>query len=633
MSSEDNSAHGEETTFERLNGIIDQNLENTQYTLKDLCRDLGISRSRMFRLVKEQTNLSPSLYIRQRRLLRAKELLESTDWRIVEVSDRVGLDSPQTFTKYFTQEFGISPTEYRKNQPEEAEGPDQSTPTSQSPRPARSFWATARTHYFILAGIVLLGMVAGGYFVLLGNSSPSASGSFENSVAILPFRSQGTGRPTLLADGLTGQVHSSLAGVKNLKVISRTSSELFRNTQKTIPQMAAELGVEYMLVGTVIEAAGKVRVNVELIEAAEDRTLWADNYEGEGPELLTFMNTVARRVTRELDQSLTDTESRKLDRLPTQNPEAYHEYLLGKQLLLSRTKPKLAAAIRHFDRSIALDSGFADAYARKALAYFIMGSSDFMNLRQGIRLSERNALAAIRLDGENGLAYAILANGYRHLNQWEQAVTTYRIALSHSPNDAQISYWYSITLRSLGRFEEAIQNSNRAIALDPLYQTIIAGHINNYSYAGRYAEADRLFEEYALPLSGFYIYYYVKGYHCLNQNNYRGALGEFMRCDSLAPAIPVVGAAIQFCRARLGQRESAEAHLAALPDDPASYQLRAMVYAGLEDKGNCLKYLRLGAERSTSPFYLKVSPMFRFLHGDPRFDAVLDQLGLLNPVP
>jgi tetratricopeptide (TPR) repeat protein len=343
------------------------------------------------------------------------------------------------------------------------------------------------------------------------------------------------------------------------------------------------------------------------------------------------MNTMARQITGTLRQKLTSREYNKMNRVPTQNPEAYHEYLLGKQLLLSRQKEKLLAGVRRFDRAIALDSGFADAYAYKASAYFLLASSDFMNMQQGIRLSERNALAAIRLDGENGLAYASLANGYRQLNQWEQAVTTYQIALSHSPNDAQIIYWYSITLRALGRFDDAIRNSNRAVALDPLYPAIIAGHISNYSYAGRYADADRLFNEYALPLSNFYTYYFVKGYHYLNQGNYQDALSELMVSDSLAPAVPITEASVQYCRARLGQRKSAEAYLTSLPENPDTYHLLAIIYAGLEDKENCLKYLRLGAERGTSPFYLKVSPIFRFLHGDPRFDAVLNQLGLLDP--
>lgn len=635
MESGNRPVRTEETAFERLDGFIDRNLENADYTIKELCEDLGVSRSQMFRLVKEQTGLSPSIYIRQRRLLRAKTLLESTDLRMVEISDKVGLDSPQTFTKYFTQEFGVSPTEYRKNL---ANQPATDAPATEPPIPAAAEevtpgspgTASSRKRTALLAGLLLL--VAGGYFAFYKHPPVIISGGFENSIAILPFRSPETERIALLADGLTGQVHSSLAGVEHLKVISRTSSELFINSQKTIPQMAAELGVDYMLVGTVSQADQQVRVNVELIKAAEDRTLWVQNYEGGEKKLLAFMNSVARRITLTLDQPLTDSESRKLDRLPTDNLDAFREYQLGKQLMLSREHKKLLAGIERFDRAIALDPDFADAYAYKASAYFLLGSHNLMDLHTSIRLSEQNALTAIRLDGENGLAYATLANGYRQLNRWEQAITTYQIALKHTPNDAQINYWYSISLRSLGQFDEAIRYGNRALTLDPLYPTIVAGHVGNFSYAGRFDEARQLIQESEPLLDRFYMYYYVRAFYHLNRQEPRPALREFMKSDSLNPGFQLVEVFMLYCRAQLGERAPAEAQLRALTDIPDHYVYKAILYAGLRDRENCLRYLELGVPLGIAPEYLKISPLFKFLHGDPRFQEILRQLGLLDPI-
>lgn len=628
----------EETAFERLDGFIDANLENVNYTIKELCDDLGYSRSQLFRLVKERAGQSPSLYIRQRRLLQAKKLIESTDLRIVEISEKVGLDSQQTFTKYFTQEFGVSPTEYRRNltnQPEtDAQATEHPNPeVTEEVTPGSPGTASSRKRTAILAALLLMGLVAGGYFAFYKNPPIIISGVFENSIAILPFRSQEAEGIALLADGLTGQVHSSLAGVEHLKVISRTSSELFMNSQKTIPRMAAELGVDYMLVGTVTQADQKVRVSIELIKAKEDRTLWAQNYDGGEKELLAFMNSVARRITLTLDQPLTDSESRKLDRLPTDNLDAFREYQLGKQLMLSREHKKLLASIERFDRAIALDPDFADAYAYKASAYFLLGNDNLMDLHSSIRLSEQNAMMAIRLDGENGLAYATLANGYRQLNRWEQAITTYQIALKHSPNDAQINYWYSISLRSLGQFDEAIRYGNRALTLDPLYPTIVAGHVGNYSYAGRFDEARQLIKESEPLLDRFYMYYFVRAFYYLNRQDHRQALREFMKSDSLHPGFQLVEVLILYCRAQLGERAPAEAQLRALTDVPDHYVYKATLYAGLRDRENCLRYLELGVPLGIAPEYLKISPLFKFLHGDPRFQAILRQLGLLAPIP
>jgi adenylate cyclase len=635
MERENTPVRNEEATFEKLDGFIDGNLENADYSIKELCEDLGYSRSQLFRLVKERSGLSPSLYIRQRRLLRAKALLADTDWRIAEITDKVGLDSQQTFTKYFTQEFGVSPTEYRKNLPHQ---PATDAPATEPPIPAAAEevtpgspgTASSRKRTALLAGLLL--MVAGGYFAFYKNPPVIISGVFENSIAILPFRSPETEGIALLADGLTGQVHSSLAGVQHLKVISRTSSELFINSQKTIPQMAAELGVDYILVGTVTQVDQKVRVNVELIKAAEDRTLWAQNYEGGEKELLAFMNSVARRITLTLDQPLTDSESRKLDRLPTDNLDAFREYQLGKQLMLSRQDKKLLASIERFDRAIALDPDFADAYAYKASAYFLLGSDNFMDLNTSIRLSEQNALTAIRLDGENGLAYATLANGYRQLNRWEQAITTYQIALKHTPNDAQINYWYSISLRALGQFDEAIRYGNRALTLDPLYPTIVAGHVGNFSYAGRFDEARQLIQESEPLLDKFYMYYYVRAFYYLNRGEHRPALREFTKSDSLNPGFQLVEVFMLYCRTQLGERAPAEARLRALTDIPDHYVYKAILYAGLRDRENCLRYLELGVPLGIAPEYLKISPLFRFLHGDARFQEILRQLGLLDPL-
>ncbi len=305
MEKENVSTRGEETAFDKFNALIDHNLGNSAYAIKNFCEDLGVSRSQLFRLVKENAGTSPSLYIRQRRLQHGRELLEGAGYRIAEVSDRVGFSSPQNFTKYFRQEFGQSPTEFRKSQPNAAEDVDQDDPDADDVSSPTGYPARVYSRYRpLIWAIGALLLSVGGYFVFFRDASTGtpASGDFSNSVAILPFRSQGDARVATLADGLTGQVHASLAGVENLKVISRTSSELFKNSRKKVPQIAAELDVAYILVGTVAKVAEKTRVNIELIVAAEDRTLWAENFEGQDQELLAFMNTVARRVTRQLDQ-------------------------------------------------------------------------------------------------------------------------------------------------------------------------------------------------------------------------------------------------------------------------------------------------------------------------------------------
>ncbi|MBU1819890.1 MAG: hypothetical protein KKG00_00045, partial [Bacteroidetes bacterium] len=427
---------------------------------------------------------------------------------------------------------------------------------------------------------------------------------------------------------LSDQVHASLTSIEQLTVISKISSGYFQNSPKALSDIARELGVRYLMTGSVVSQAKALHISVELVEAKENRTVWARTFDGALGQGIGYMNGVARQITQELDRKLSPAEAQRLNRLPTQNEQAYHEYLRGVHLLKSRSKEKMLASINYFNRALALDSTFAGALANRGLTYYLLGSDGHMELLKSVQLAEQNALAAIRLDAENALAYATLANCYWRLNKQEQALTTFGIALRHSPNDALINYWYSLALRTLGRFDEAIRYGNRALTLDPLYPTIIAGHVGNYSYAGRFDEAWQLIEESEPLLDKFYMYYYVRAFYHLNRQDHRQALQEFAKSDSLNPGYQLVTVFMQYCRARLGERGPAEAQLRALTDVPDHYVYKATLYAGLRDRENCLRYLELGVPLGIAPEYLKISPLFSFLRGEPRFEEVLRQLGL-----
>ncbi|WP_337042175.1 helix-turn-helix domain-containing protein [Emticicia sp. 17c] len=627
----------EKNIFAKLNLLIEQNIDKSGYTIEDICLELGISRSQLFRLIKEQTNLSPSRFIRLKRLSKGKQLLEDTSLRIVEITSLTGFDSQQTFSKYFTEEFGVSPSDYRKNREtitedtlpaliEPIELPENPAPNMPKAIPVLS----GRKYMYGAIGIGLGVLVIG--LLLSIKSMPFTNIGQMNakSIAILPIASEDSTETLTMADGLTEQVRLALTSYESLKVISKNSSELFKNTTKSTSQIADELHVEYILDGTVKKIENGVRISLELVKASEDQTIWAKQYEGKTDNTIDFINKITNEVREEVHKRLRGTSATGTNVMPTKNLEAYQEYLKGKQLMLLRTKDKLEAAIERFDRAIALDPNFADAFAYKASAYHILGNSSFINMEQSIRLSEQNALAALQLDAENGLAYAALANGYRQQSKWEQAITTYQIALKYSPNDAQIIYWYSISLRSIGELDKAIEYSTKALSLDPLYPTILFGHIGNCSYAGKFKEAEESIKEGQALFSNYYMYYYVRAFYQLNLNNYEEALKDFQRASELSPHTRLVETYIAFCQGRLGQTAKVKAYLASLPPTLENYNLLAVVYAGLKDKEQCFRYLQLAAAQGRLPEYFKVSPLFKILHGDKRFDQLLEKFGLLD---
>jgi adenylate cyclase len=612
----------------RLNDLLDRQLENADFSIEQACRELGVSRSQLYRLVKEQEATSLSLYIRKRRMLKAEHLLKTSDLRVGDIAHAIGIDSPQTFTKYFTQEFGVSPSEYRRKQPEIV-APVSEPASGRVEIPKRSH-ILRRFRWEILTLLVIGTLLAWMAYTLLNPTD--ASNETDSTIAVLPFAYRGDPADSLLAEGLADQVHASLASLRGLSVISRRSSSLFRNSRKPLPEIARELGVNYLLVGVVTLREGTLDVNVELVKAPDDRTLWTRTFTGNVEGSIGFMNTTARHITAELNQRLSDDESSRLNQKPTTNPQAYSFYLRARQLAQSRSHEKILMSLELYDKALALDPTFADALASRAVAHNLLITYGGKEGRKYLRFSERDALAAIRLDSRNATAYAALANGYWLQGKWEQALTTFEIALRHSPNDAYITYLYSILLRSLGRFDEAIRYGDRAVLLDPLYPTVLAGHIGNYSYAGRFEEAWGLIREYEPSLRDFHVYYFVRGFYFLNRQEPQEALREFMKADAMNPSMEYQ-AMIAYCQARLGKSTAAEGLLRTLPETPEQYRVRSVLYAGLGDADRCLRYLQLSATWGLIPEYLKVSPIYAFLHPDPRFQALLRQLGLESAHP
>ncbi len=630
--------YSENEWLEKLNQLIENNLDNPNYTTDDYCRELGLSRSQLFRLVKEYSQLSISLYIRQRKLLKAKELLDNSDLKIAEVSYQIGMDSPQSFTKFFTREFGVNPTGYRKNKSiQEVETMDEIVDIEVKTETKTHQKRNKKYVYFGLSFIALMFFVLAFYFREKENNASNTERGVsakdrESSIVILPFKNANTPEATFFADGVMEQIYESLSLIENLKVISKSSATLFRETKKTIPQIMSELHVDYILEGNVVQFGEQVRVSIELIKGNEDRTIWTKSYGGEAKDIIAIMNHVAKEIAVELDQKLTTEQTQKLDKVPTSNIEAYNEYLQGKQLLMTREDNKIRASLLKFDAAIAIDPNFSLAYSNKAAAYFSLGNIDEISLDSSFRLAEKAALKAIRLDAENGMAYAVLANIYKTQNKWEQAMTTFQIALKHNPNDAQINYWYSLVLRSIGKFDEAIEYSAKAIALDPLHSMILVGHIGNCSYARKFELAKTAIKDGEMLFNDAYMIHWAIAFYHLNREDYNSALKEFKIGAQLAPRLKEFQHYITYTKAKLGQGEQAKQYLQSLPQTPGNYPYFAIIYAGLDDRENCLKYLEMGANQNMIPDYLKVSAIFKFLQNDKRFQAVLQKVGLLKPI-
>lgn len=635
MSYQDNGS------IERLEHFLNQHLDNPELSIELLCAELGISRSQLHRIIKERTNVPVSLYIRKKRLEKAKSLLSTTTLRISEIADAVGINSPTNFSKYFVEEFNVSPTDFRRQFQEEnnlAENLiDEASSTQQheaiespplgTPKPTRQWYAFAAVGFVAILTAIL-------YFSSRFSKNNTKQNSVDlqiitaNSIAILPFKNLGSPENSFFSDGVMEQIHGSLSLLENLKVISKSSSKLFKDSQKPLSQIASELHVKYILEGSVLQIDKKIRITVELSNAAEDRAVWTKTYDGEDNEVFDFMSKVAKEVAGELNQKLNAELTDKIAKSPTKNLAAYNAYLQGQQLVQTRTKDKLEAGLTKFNQAIELDPEFASAYANRASAYFLMVASKYIDIQLGYKMAEQNALTAIRLDAENSLAYAVLAIIYQDQNKWDQARTTYQIALKYSPNDALINYWYSLMLRSLGNLDEAIKYSTKAIESDPLSQVIFGGHTLNCIIGGKLDLAQKNINDAKLLFGDTWNYHFVEGYYHILKEDYTNASQSMNRAIELGPSIKILKYMAMFCKGKAGQTKDVNDYLKSLANIPENYGAFIMLYASLGDKEQAMKYLQKMADSGAIPTDLKVMPIYKILRNDKRYEAVLQKFGL-----
>ena len=636
--------------IEKLNRLIDEHLDQPAFSIDAICQALGISRSHLHRIVKEQTHLSTSLYIRQRRLLKASDLLCSTDWRISEIGDATGFPNPQNFSTYFTEEFRTSPTEYRRQHQSRASatrgfspeitpssavapripaarrmpGPD---PLTERPRPQS--WPRYRGMVAGLAAGLLLLVGAGWYGWLRPQPQDGASRPTGNSIAVLPFTNLGPADTNPVCDGIVGELHSSVSLLNNLKVIARSSSDQYRNTQKTIWQIGNELNVANILKGSVLKTGEQIQIKVELISAQDDIRLWAKTYRAPYQDFFSLTDQIVRDVAAQLKVADRASASEKLALARTRNLDAYNALLQGRQLLVSRLDDDLMTALVRFDRALALDSTFAEAYALKAAAYHLLRGSGGMDSQKLDRLTEENALTAIRLDPTNSTAYGVLGSLYYSTYQWQASENAFRIALQHNLNDAQAHYWFSLLMRTTGRLNEAVRYSAQAIALDPLHPIMTAGYINNCAVAGRLDMAREGMETAHGLFEKSFAYQAAVAYYWMAQADYNRAAMAYEQALVLNPddrgQIPI----LMYCEAKRGNRPRAVRFLRELTaTTPRSDYERAVVYAGLDLADSSLYHLKKAADGGYLYRDTKAMTVFRPYHAHPVFRSVLRQFKL-----
>jgi TolB-like protein/DNA-binding winged helix-turn-helix (wHTH) protein/Tfp pilus assembly protein PilF len=291
------------------------------------------------------------------------------------------------------------------------------------------------------------------------------------SIAVLPFANRSDlAQDQFFADGIQDDLLTLLAKVDSLKVISRTSVMRYRDGERSIPEIAAELGVANILEGGIQRSADQVRVNVQLIDARTDDHLWAEIYDRElnAENLFAIQSEISHHIVEALHGALDDRASRQLDERPTDNLEAYAAFVLGRQAQNRRTQESLEAAQKHFEQAVALDPGYTLAYVGLADTLNLM--STYGTASQAELWERRQALVdrALELDPESGEAWTALAALRVDQKRPEEAEPYFQRAIEFSPGYATAYHWYAYLLENAGRAEEALPVIRKALELDPM---------------------------------------------------------------------------------------------------------------------------------------------------------------------
>jgi TolB-like protein/DNA-binding winged helix-turn-helix (wHTH) protein/Tfp pilus assembly protein PilF len=453
------------------------------------------------------------------------------------------------------------------------------------------------------------------------------------SLAVLPLRNLSNDpQEEYFSEGLTDELVTRLASLPGLRVISFTSAMQYKDTREPLPQIARELNVDAVVEGTVLRSGGRVRITAQLIEAASDRHLWVHSYEREARDILALQNEVTRDIADNIQLSLDPASRERLAGAPAVDPEAHEDYLRGRYAWSRRTPADMRSAIQDFEQAVALDPGYARAYAGLADSYAMLGAYLIAPQDQLIPQARANALKALEIDErlpEAHTSLAVIAQNYDW--DWQTAEREYRRAIQLDPNYATAHQWYAEFLALQGRFDEAFTEIERARQLDPLSLPIAADRGAILYYARQY---DRSIEQFraVLERDPEFARAHMVVYACVERGAFAEALAEIdkWKREQDRPWNLVMQA---YVYARSGRREQAERALSELEQMNRRRQLDPSIligaYIALDRKDEALAQLqRAYREHNPSLTSLKVSPFYDSLRSDSRFQELLRQMNM-----
>jgi TolB-like protein/Flp pilus assembly protein TadD len=442
-------------------------------------------------------------------------------------------------------------------------------------------------------------------------------------LAVLPLENfSGDPEEEYFVDGMTEELITQLGGLhrERLGVIARTSSMKYKGTKKGIDEIGRELGVQFVVEGSVRRADGRVRISAQLIQVSDQTHLWAQSYERELSDILTTQSEVAQTIARRIQIQLAPAPRRRLATPRAAKPEAYELYLKGRYYLNRANPHDHEKALEYFQKAVAEDPLYAAAYAGIAETHV------FLAVHRGLPKdwtlkAETAAAKALALDPDLAAAHTSMAIAKVFKDwDWGGAEAEFTRAIELDPGSSDAHRKYGRFLSFLGRHQQAIAEIRQARELDPLSSYVRSDLAFAFFVAGCHGEATEQIKT-ALDLDAkFFLAHVALGVIYASQSRYEEALAEFVE----GGARPEIMAWLYALAGRQAQARKVMAEALQVGTSPAAL---SVTYALLGDEDKAFECLEQGYEqRDWLMIYLKTFPAFDPLRSDPRFQDILHRM-------
>jgi len=459
--------------------------------------------------------------------------------------------------------------------------------------------------------------------------------SVIHSLAVLPLESlSNDASQDYFADGMTDQLISDLGQISALRVISRTSVMTYKHARKPLPQIAGELNVDAVVEGTVLRSGDQVRITAQLIEAATDKHLWSQSYEGELRDTLALQSKVAGAIANQIRINLNPQEQAALKTVKVVNPQAYESYLKGRYFWNKRTGDALKVALAYFNEAIDEDPNYAQAYSGLADTYALLGDWQYavMSTKEALPKAKAAAIKALELDSLLSEAHTSLGYSLRAFDwDFDSAGKEFQRAIELNPGYATAHHWNAMNLGLLDRPKEALVEMRKAENLDPLSLIINADLAEFLLLTHSYDESLEQSRKTIEMDASFALGHKQLGDAYLLKQMDKEAVAELQKAVRLSRGSPICIADLARAYVASGKiNEAAKLQSDLEKGSNTSFTNApqiAMIYASMGDSDQAMYWLERAYKERFNPSVLLRSG-FDPLRSDPRFEDLMRRIGL-----